>query len=119
MGRLDAVRITVGLTRYDADRAASAFGLIPDGSESAVYFCEYLGAAGHDLPLYDRGVILRLSEIGPDAQTDLRVGDRVNKRLKERDKTTKGKYSDKIKGGVDKAKNALDGLDGKNDDIKD
>jgi len=35
------------------------------------------------------------------------------------DKTTKGKYSDKIKSGVDKAKDALDGLDGKNDDIKD
>lgn len=35
------------------------------------------------------------------------------------DKKTKGKYSDKIQTGVDKAKNTLDGLDGKNDDIKD
>ena len=35
------------------------------------------------------------------------------------DKKTGGKYSEKIKTGVDKAKGALDGLDGKNDDIKD
>lgn len=35
------------------------------------------------------------------------------------DKKTGGKYSDKITQGVDKAKSALDGLDGKNDDIKD
>lgn len=34
------------------------------------------------------------------------------------DKKTGGKYSDKIKAGVDKAKDSLDGLDGKNDDIK-
>ncbi|MFL6172667.1 MAG: antitoxin [Marmoricola sp.] len=34
------------------------------------------------------------------------------------DKKTGGKYSDKIKTGVDKAKDSLDGLDGKNDDIK-
>jgi len=35
------------------------------------------------------------------------------------DKKTGGKYSEKITQGVDKAKNALDGLDGKDDDIKD
>ena len=34
------------------------------------------------------------------------------------DKTTKGKYSDKIKTGNQKAKDALDKLDNKNDDIK-
>ena len=33
------------------------------------------------------------------------------------DKQTKGKYSDKIEGGVAKAKDTLDGLDGKNDDV--
>lgn len=34
------------------------------------------------------------------------------------DKKTGGKYSDKITKGVGKAKDALDGLDGKDDDIK-
>ena len=34
------------------------------------------------------------------------------------DKRTKGKYSDKIKTGNQKAKDALDKLDNKNDDIK-
>ena len=34
------------------------------------------------------------------------------------DKKTKGKYSDKIKTGHQKAKDALDKLDNKNDDIK-
>ena len=33
------------------------------------------------------------------------------------DKKTDGKYSDKIDTGVAKAKDALDGLDGKNDDV--
>ncbi|MGH3497154.1 MAG: antitoxin [Nocardioidaceae bacterium] len=32
-------------------------------------------------------------------------------------KVTKGKYDDKIDKGVSKAKNALDNLDGKNDDL--
>lgn len=35
------------------------------------------------------------------------------------DKKTKGKYTDKIDGGLGKAKGALEKLDGKNDDIKD
>lgn len=35
------------------------------------------------------------------------------------DKKTGGKYSDKITQGVGKAKGALEGLDGKNDDIAD
>ena len=34
------------------------------------------------------------------------------------DKKTKGKYSDKIRTGNQKAKDALDKLDNKNDDIK-
>jgi hypothetical protein len=34
------------------------------------------------------------------------------------DKKTKGKYTDKITGGKQKAKDALDKLDDKNDDIK-
>ncbi len=34
------------------------------------------------------------------------------------DKQTKGKYRDKIATGNQKAKNALDKLDGKNDDLK-
>lgn len=34
------------------------------------------------------------------------------------DKRTKGKYSDKINTGTGKAKDALDKLDGKNDDLK-
>jgi hypothetical protein len=35
------------------------------------------------------------------------------------DKKTGGKYSEKIEGGLGKAKDALDKLDGKNDDIAD
>jgi hypothetical protein len=34
------------------------------------------------------------------------------------DKKTGGKYSDKIDQGVEKTKDALDGLDGKDDDIR-
>ena len=34
------------------------------------------------------------------------------------DDKTGGKYTDKIDTGVEKAKDALDGLDGKNDDIR-
>jgi F0F1-type ATP synthase membrane subunit b/b' len=40
-----------------------------------------------------------------------KAGDLVNKK-------TGGKYDDKIAGATAKAKDALDGLDGKNDDIK-
>lgn len=50
-------------------------------------------------------------------------GDKIAKGLDKAgefaDKKTKGKYSDKIEGGLGKAKGALDNLDGKNDDIKD
>ena len=35
------------------------------------------------------------------------------------DQKTKGKYSEKIDSGAAKAKDALDKLDGKNDDIRD
>jgi hypothetical protein len=62
VARLDAVRIKVALTGDAAARAVSALGLVPDGDERAVFFCEQVGAAVPDLPLYDRGLILRLRQ---------------------------------------------------------
>ena len=41
----------------------------------------------------------------------------LDKAAKVVDDKTKGKYSDKIDTGVRKTKDALDGLDGKNDDL--
>ena len=46
-----------------------------------------------------------------------KIGDGLDKAAGLADKKTDGKYSDKIETGVDKAKDALDRLDGKDDDI--
>jgi hypothetical protein len=46
-----------------------------------------------------------------------KIGDGLDKAAGLADKKTDGKYSDKIETGVDKAKDALDHLDGKDDDI--
>ena len=43
----------------------------------------------------------------------------IDKAASMADKKTKGKYSDKIGSGTAKAKDALDKLDGKDDDIPD
>ncbi|MGD9958014.1 antitoxin [Nocardioides sp.] len=47
-----------------------------------------------------------------------KVADGVDKAAALADDKTGGKYSDKIEAGAQKAKDALDSLDGKNDDIK-
>jgi len=46
------------------------------------------------------------------------ISDGLDKAAGVVDKKTKGKYSDTIKSGNQKAKDALDKLDDKNDDIK-
>ena len=46
------------------------------------------------------------------------IADGLDKAAGVVDKKTKGKYTDKIKTGNQKAKDALDKLDDKNDDIK-
>jgi hypothetical protein len=46
-----------------------------------------------------------------------KIGDGLEKAADLADKKTDGKYSEKIDTGVDKAKDALDDLDGKDDDI--
>ena len=46
-----------------------------------------------------------------------KISDGLDKAGALADKKTGGKYGDKIATGVDKAKGALDGLDGKDDDI--
>ena len=46
------------------------------------------------------------------------ISDGLDKAAGVVDAKTKGKYSDKIKSGSQKAKDALDKLDDKNDDIK-
>jgi hypothetical protein len=46
------------------------------------------------------------------------IGEGLDKVAKLADEKTKGKYTDKIDTGLGKAKDALDGLDGKNDDIR-
>ena len=45
------------------------------------------------------------------------VADGVDKAAHFADEKTGGKYTDKIESGAAKAKDALDSLDGKNDDI--
>lgn len=47
-----------------------------------------------------------------------KIADGLDKAKDKIDDKTGGKYSDKLDTGVSKAKDALDGLDGKNDDIK-
>lgn len=47
-----------------------------------------------------------------------KVATGIDKAASTIDAKTKGKYSDKLTSGADKAKDALDKLDGKNDDIK-
>jgi hypothetical protein len=47
-----------------------------------------------------------------------KIGEGLDKAAKLADEKTKGKYSDKIDTGLGKAKEALDGLDGKDDDIR-
>jgi hypothetical protein len=51
-----------------------------------------------------------------DSQGD-KIGQGLEKAGEMVDKKTGGKYGEKIDTGVDKAKDALDDLDGKNDDI--
>lgn len=51
-----------------------------------------------------------------DSQGD-KIGSGLDKAGALIDKKTGGKYDAKIKSGIDKTKDALDGLDGKNDDI--
>jgi len=51
-----------------------------------------------------------------DSQGD-KIGDGLEKAGDVVDKQTGGKYDSQIDTGVDKAKDALDNLDGKNDDI--
>lgn len=46
-----------------------------------------------------------------------KVGDGLDKGAAAVNERTHGKYAQKIEGGVQKAKDALDKLDGKNDDI--
>ena len=46
------------------------------------------------------------------------IGEGLDKAAKLADEKTKGKYKDKIDTGLGKTKDALDGLDGKNDDIR-
>lgn len=52
-----------------------------------------------------------------DSQGD-KIADGLDKAAEVIDDKTGGKYTDKIDTGVEKAKDALDGLDGKNDDIR-
>ena len=47
-----------------------------------------------------------------------KIADGIDKAAGLADQKTGGKHSDKIAGGVAKAKEALDKLDGKNDDIR-
>nr|WP_218866369.1 antitoxin [Nocardioides kongjuensis] len=51
-----------------------------------------------------------------DSQGD-KIGDAVDKAADFASDKTGGKFGDKIDLGADKAKDALDALDGKNDDI--
>jgi hypothetical protein len=53
-----------------------------------------------------------------DSQGDKIIGDGLDKAADLVDEKTDGKYADKIDSGVDKAKDALDNLDGKDDDIR-
>ena len=48
-----------------------------------------------------------------------KIADGIDKAAGLADDKTGGKHSDKIAGGAAKAKEALDRLDGKNDDIRD
>jgi len=48
-----------------------------------------------------------------------KIGDGLDKVAAEADKRTGGKHTDKIEQGVAKAKDGLDRLDGRNDDIAD
>jgi hypothetical protein len=48
-----------------------------------------------------------------------KISSGIDKAAKVVDDKTKGKYSDKIDSGTAKAKDALDKLDGKNDDLPD
>ena len=52
-----------------------------------------------------------------DSQGD-KIGAGLDKAADLVEDKTGGKFDDKIEMGVDKAKDALDGLDGKDDDIK-
>jgi len=47
-----------------------------------------------------------------------KIGDGIDKAATMADDKTGGKHGDKIDSGADKAKDALDNLDGKDDDIK-
>ncbi len=47
-----------------------------------------------------------------------KIADGIDKAATLADDKTGGKHHDKIAGATDKAKDALDGLDGKNDDIR-
>jgi hypothetical protein len=47
-----------------------------------------------------------------------KIGDGLDKAGELASDKTGGKHDDKIEAGIEKAKDALDGLDGKDDDIK-
>ena len=47
-----------------------------------------------------------------------KISDGIDKAAALADEKTGGKHTDKIDSGADKAKDALDKLDGKNDDLK-
>jgi hypothetical protein len=57
------------------------------------------------------------AELAVDKGGD-KVGDAIDKGLEEADKRTGGKHADKLDQGGDRAKDYLDGLDGKDDDIR-
>jgi hypothetical protein len=61
--RLDAVEIKATLMTDEANAAADALGLVADGVDQWVYFCEHLAGDqqwASSLPLLDNGVVLRL-----------------------------------------------------------
>jgi hypothetical protein len=57
------------------------------------------------------------AELAVDKGGD-KVGDAVDKGIEEVDKRTGGKHGDQLDQAGDRAKDYLDGLDGKDDDIR-
>jgi hypothetical protein len=67
MSRLDAVRITVTLTGAAAALAVQELALGPAPAADRVYFCERVDPLAAELPLHDRGLILRLRQTSDGA----------------------------------------------------